>query len=49
MKKSLVLAGVCALALNLSARDDVQHFSIEEALNSPKAKGVRKAASSKAA
>ena len=40
MKKLLVLAGVCALALNLSARDDVQHFSIEEALNSPKAKEV---------
>ena len=28
------------MALNLSARDDVQHFSIEEALNSPKAKEV---------
>lgn len=40
MKKLLVLAGVCALALNLSARDDVHHFSIEEALSSPKAKGV---------
>ena len=40
MKKLLVLAGVCALALNLSARDDVHHFSIEEALSSPKAKEV---------
>ena len=40
MKKSLVLAGICALALNLSARDDVHHFSIEEALSSPKAKEV---------
>ena len=40
MKKLFVLAGVCALALNLSARDDVHHFSIEEALSSPKAKGV---------
>ncbi len=40
MKKLLVLAGVCALTLNLSARDDVHHFSIEEALSSPKAKEV---------
>ena len=31
MKKLFVLAGVCALALNLSARDDVHHFSIEDA------------------